>query len=322
MPTCVTGRQAAMIVMVVFQPLLLHAHVGPLVFPVYEFPPGWLPDLQDGSVDDWEDVIPKASITFSDLVPVDAALYQATLDQSDLTVRCFLGWSYQEQKFYIAVERVDDVYVNTYPVPEDPRGVYVGMRGHDGVEFMVDGDHSGGGYIFDYLFDWGLPRSDLTLDQRKDLTGRQAQSYVALAQNPPGTPQILTSNAGNDWVTGTPYVEVGGTQYGEIPNYSLVEVGLTLWDELDRRGPEASTPSKLEPGAIIGFQMSIMDYDESAGVGYAEAMLTLDGSPWGQHSSDFFVDAQLIPCEASGCAPFDGTAVHGDSWGRIKASLR
>ena len=100
-----------------------HGHQGNSILPVYEFPPAWLPDLHDGSVRDWEDALPGPSFTSFDLLSVRAAAYQ-TPDPFDLSVRGFLGWSFQEQRLYIAVERIDDVYVNTYPVPEDPRGAF------------------------------------------------------------------------------------------------------------------------------------------------------------------------------------------------------
>ena len=41
------------------------AHIGGLVFPIYEVPTSDLPDLRDGTLEDWEDVAWRLSDTRS-----------------------------------------------------------------------------------------------------------------------------------------------------------------------------------------------------------------------------------------------------------------
>ena len=44
------------------------AHVGDIVYPIYELPTSDLPDLHDGTLDDWEEVLPSASLDHNDFV--------------------------------------------------------------------------------------------------------------------------------------------------------------------------------------------------------------------------------------------------------------
>ena len=108
------------------------------VFPIYEIPTQALPDVHGGSLDDWGAVAPEPSLTHNDFGPL-AVQDGAGIDLADLAYRCFLGWHSGAQTIWIGVERVDDVYINTYPGGEPGN-----MWKHDGIEFMVDGDHSGG----------------------------------------------------------------------------------------------------------------------------------------------------------------------------------
>ena len=49
------------------------AHIGGLVFPIYEVPTGDLPDLRDGTLEDWEDVLPGTSLDHNSFEPLNVA---------------------------------------------------------------------------------------------------------------------------------------------------------------------------------------------------------------------------------------------------------
>ena len=65
-----------------------YAHLGQVVYPIYELSTRDLPDLHDGSLEDWEAVLPSASLTHSDFVRD----YGRPVDPSSLAFRVFLAW--------------------------------------------------------------------------------------------------------------------------------------------------------------------------------------------------------------------------------------
>jgi hypothetical protein len=283
------------------------AHIGGLVFPIYEIPTSDLPDLRDGTLEDWEDVLPGTSLDHNSFQPLNVA-DGAGINPEDLAYRVFLTWHSATQTLAAAIERVDDVYVNTYE-----GGDLTGLWRFDSIEFMIDGDHTGGSYN-------GFSADDYTADELKLLTNFQAQQYVAVAESPDGRTMGYQGN-GQGWVTLPPYADAGGYSVGESPNTSVIELQVTAWDELNWEGPELSRRSNLVAGSTLGFQFSIPDFDTEAGAYHG--FHTLSGQPNTWREADNFVDGELIGCDTGDCgsAPV-ATAVSADSWGRIKASFR
>jgi hypothetical protein len=276
------------------------------IYPVYELPTEDLPDLYDGTLEDWEDVLPGTSLTHDDFAPL-AVQDGAGIDPADLAYQMYMAWNSADQRLYFCITRVDDVYINTYE-GGDPANIWR----HDGAEVMVDGDHSGGDYN-------GFPVDEYGEEQVKLLTGYQAQQYVMLPESPDGM-QIGSNTSALGWVTHLPWAEAGGFAEGEAPTTSVIEAALTAWDELNWVGPEVSKRSTLEAGRIIGFQISIMDWDV---VGTYHGFHTLSGLANTWRMADNFVDGELIGCDYGDCGsdPIP-SAVQAESWGRIKASLR
>jgi hypothetical protein len=277
------------------------------IYPLYELPTEDLLDLYDGTLDDWEAVLPGTSLTHDDFAPL-AVKDGAGIDPADLAYRMYMAWNSADQRIYMCIERVDDVYINTYE-GGDPANMWK----HDGAEIMLDGDHSGGDYN-------GFPVDEYGEEQAKLLTGFQAQQYVVVPESPDGI--IIGSNtAALGWATNLPWAEGGGFSEGEAPTTSVIEAAMTAWDELNWNGPQVSKRSVLENGRIIGFQLSIMDWDV---VGTYHGFHTLSGLADTWRMADNFVDGELIGCDYGDCgaAPVAPTAVASESWGRIKASLR
>lgn len=289
------------------------AHIGSLVYPVYELPTQDLPDVRDGTLEDWEDVLAGASLDYTQFLPL-AVADGAAIDPADLAYRVFLAWHSAGNHFYAAIERVDDVYVNTYE-GGDP----INFWQFDSIEFMLDGDHTGGPYN-------NFSAEEFSEEERKLLTNFQAQQYVAIPESPDGITMGYQGN-GAGWVPFPPYGDAGGFNDGnESPNTAVIELYVTPFDELDWRGPELSRKSRLEAGRIVGFQFSIPDFDAgcySCVPGGYHGFHTLSGQPDTWRLAENFVDGELVGCDYGDCgaAPIP-TAVQASSWGRIKAGLR
>lgn len=285
------------------------AHVGSIIYPIYELPGHSVPDVQDGSTSDWDDyLVPDASLDLLDFRALEVG-EAATMNPDDLTTRVFLAWSADKQRIYFAVERIDNAYVNQF----EGGGLQEIWR-HDGVELMVDGDHSGGDYNFMVL---GGCQEDEDCNRRSQL---QAQQYQLLADSPDAR-TIYIVNERKDWAAQPPWADAGGALEGEDPfHYSLVEGYVTPWDELSLEGPASSTRSQLETGRIIGFQVSMPDFDTEPG--RYHGWYTVDGQWDTWRLAEHFVDGLLVSCTGSGCTDYDLTTVRVDSWGRIKASFR
>ena len=281
------------------------AHIGTTIYPIYELPTSDLPDLHDGTLEDWEDVLPGTSLDHNDFAPLNVA-DGAGINPEDLAYRVFMAWHSAGQHLWMAIERVDDVYVNTYE-----GGDLTGLWRFDSIEFMVDGDHSGGAYN-------GFSADEYSEEERKLLSNYQAQQYVAIAESPDGR-LLGYQGAGQAWVTVPPWADAGGYSMGESPNTSVIEMYVTAWDECNWQGPELSKRSELVADKIIGFQISVPDFDTEAG--QYHGFHTLSGQPNTWRLAENFVDGQLIPCDTGDCGAAPETAVKADSWGRIKASF-
>lgn len=288
------------------------AHIGTSIFPVYELPTADLPDVRDGTLEDWEDVLPGQSLDHNSFLPL-AVADGAAVDPADLAYRVFMAWHSAGVHLFAALERVDDVYVNTYE-GGDP----INFWQFDSMEFMVDGDHSGGSYN-------GFSAEEYSEEERKLLTNFQAQQYVAIPESPDGISMGYQGN-GAGWVPFPPYGDGGGFNDGnESPNTAVIEVMVTPFDELNWQGPEVSRRSTLAAGRIIGFQFSIPDFDAGCAAcdpGGYHGFHTLSGQPNTWRLAENFVDGELIGCDTGDCGSAPATAVEANSWGRIKAGLR
>ena len=281
-----------------------HAHVGARIFTMWELPSSELPDLLDDTLEDWEAVLPQASLNHHDFVN---GMTGSATDASDLAIRIFLAWHHASQQVYAAVELVDDHLISEA----------------DYVSFRIDGDHSGGHYCYSQdVEDSGLTEAEVEIYNQS-----QAQSYTMSAYAPHGSPERIHfthRGAASGWVTQPPWAAVGGYQIGEAPTHSVVEIALTPWDELHWSGPQASRPSQLEPGRIIGLSMDVRDTDvlgEGGDMSWYALFPSESKNPvvW----AEGFVDVELVPCSTGDCSGArKASAVQADSWGRIKATFR
>jgi hypothetical protein len=291
------------------------AHIGGLTYDLYEISTDELPDLRDGSTDDWEAVLTGTSLDHNDYAPL-AVKEGAPIDPTDLAFKSWMAWHYTSQTIWMAVERIDDAYVNTYP-----GGALQDLWKHDGLEFMVDGDHSGG----DFNGNDAFPQGADSPQWEKDLYANyQGQQYICIPESPDG--RVLGyQGKGQDWVCQPPFGDAGGFSEDAGDGYtrSVMEIMVTPWDECVWQGSNLSKRSSLEPDGIIGFQISIMDWDVP---GTYHAFHTLSGMSATWRKADNFVDGLLVGCDYEDCSGGDpgevDIAVKADSWGRIKASVQ
>jgi hypothetical protein len=277
------------------------AHIGSVVYPFFELPTSELPSLHDGTLDDWDAVLPHASLTHTSFTQPGSS---DPVDVSSLAWRAFLAWHSSSQFIFVAFERIDDLYI---PAQED-------LFQRERIEFSVDADHSGGRFAF-------LDQAEFTREEQARLWNASAQTYMLKPE--PFTEQGLQVNidgGARPWVTQNQWTEVGGFHDGGEPNHSVIEARLTPWDDLNWQGADVSLRSSLRPNATIGFQILVYDNDIPGGRGGHVYSLHF-GETFQQSHADFFVDGQLIPCSTADCSQASGTAVEGSSWARIKSSL-
>jgi hypothetical protein len=308
-----------------------HAHVGDRIYPIPEIIDEDLDrfDLHDTSLDDWRRILLQPSLWAADFYASPKVGEGAPYDPFDMDYQFWLGWNGSTDRLYLAMERIDDVYVYEYA-----GGNTGDLWRHDGsFEFLIDGDHSGGDYTGSADPDW--------TDEEKTLNNnRTAQQYTVIAQAPDGR-HLGYQGAGTEWVLAPPYTDGGGgtielsldffgdfgtdfgrgifTQPGQLPSIeetpvlSILEGYVTPFDNLIWNSPEDSEISDLAPDKIIGLSISIPDFDTKPAAYRAFHSLTGAYDTWRYASN--FSDARLVPAR-------DRTSVESRSWALIKAAFK
>ena len=182
---------------------------------------------------------------------------------------------------------------------------------------MVDGDHSGGRYLFG-------PNSceGCTVEEIKLRLNRQAQHYLAIAESADG--RHVGYDGASEWVIREPYAAAGGGVLGATPATTVTELKVTPFDDLLYDDEAASEASELYPGKTIGFTIFTLDNDDtqySDGMGAIERQMLSD-RVYTLSFADLFVDGLLVGAGEDPSRYDDRSAVAPSSWGRIKAALK
>lgn len=276
------------------------AHTGDRVFFIPYVSPDDLAYMQlDGYVDDWKEMFEEPTVTPFDFTPFyhPALTSYAEYDPSSLDWRIWLAWG-DGGKLYAALQAADDLYRN---VDDETVGHY----SSDHFVLKVDGDHSGGQYVF--LGGGGQ-------QHKPDLRNiAQAQYYEIKSYSQADDLITIPFSASfRRWMHREPYAAAAGTALGENPTFWTVEFFATAFDDVPAEGPEGSVISDLQPGQTIGLDLVITDWDESE-TRMAQFFLMDPEDEMAWEGADGFVDAILVGPEQ--------TAVETDSWARIKATL-
>ena len=285
------------------------AHVGDVIYPFYELLDEDLDrvDLTDGSVDDWLKVVGEPSLTASDF------FWEYGYDPADVDFRIWLAWHENSGTLWIAMDRVDDIYFNLYDGEEPWK-----MHWWDSsIRFLVDGDHTGGGFSYFRMFN-----CHECSEEEIEEDNRQAQKWVAIAETPDGE-HLFHYAAISEWAGREPYAAAGGGVIGASPVTTVTEFRVTPFDDYIHDDEEASEPSRLYPGKTIGFTISTPDNDDTQAKDGSGVwpFLSLTGSTRALVHADFFVDGLLIGAGESPSLYDDPSAVEPASWARIKASF-
>ena len=311
---------SAVIALFDLDPVLGHA--GDRVYPFYEITDENAIDVTDGTIEDWEELFGEPSLTsldFTGFTSYGGSGESMDYNPSDLDFRIYLGWNGASDRIYIGAICIDDVYIGE----EERSSRYVERQGEDSVNLMIDGDHD------------GSPQWErVNLDEGDDsgINGQAAQVYTGVPvrreMSNVGIPFFETYFEGESWWGYPPYGNGGGSVAGENPVVWVTEFYVTPFDMLIRKEPENSLVSDLGAEQIVGFRVSLGDFDEPAinGLGGNSAgKLHVLGSYYGGTGrdtlgdSDTWMDGILLP--ANGIDRGGGTAVAPDSWARIKASF-
>ena len=220
----------------------------------------------------------------------------AQYDPADLDYRIWLGWNGNLGTIWLGMERIDNTYINEYAGGNLGR-----LWRHDGIDFMLDGDHTGGDY-------YTLAADENWTDEERDLNiNRTAQQYLAIGDTPDGR-HVGYMGKGTEWVNSLPYADGGGGSTGDGPTTTIIEFFVTPFDDLIWNSPDDSKPSPLFDGKIIGFEIAVQDFDTAPGE--YRAFHTLSGQAATWRYAERFVDGRLV--SAGGDA---GTAADDESSG-------
>jgi len=304
---------AAVLLLLVACALPSYAHIGPHVLPVHEIPASKLPDLHDGTLADWTG--PAATPTLNQwwFIPTGAfTRHDGILDARDLRVNLHVAWSRTTGAIYVGIERIDDIIVRA---GEDTSTD--DLWSFDGVEVMVDGDHSGGRYA-------------CPLEPFASFMSGSALSHGRLLSTPPCTMGALDNSSAQHYFAAVadpgprlgmglptrrvsahlpPYAEIGGGIRPGPPDTVVTELAIVPYDSLASDDPMRSKPSALAPGAVIGMCFTISEFDREAGS--YDMFMSLNGIYHMRADADEFMDFLLIGAD-------DGTAIDARSWGAVK----
>ena len=266
-------------------------------------------DLTDGSVFDWEEQVGEPVLTALDFrteLLWEANRSDYEYDPSNLDFRIWLAWS-TGGKLWVAGLFADDVWYEDVV----SSGAYRFFYFSDSITIVVDGDHSGGSFVY-------FSESE---DHSEHHPGnmRQAQSYEAIATLPGRqiAMSYLRSVIDDRWMLEEPFAFGGGEVFGKNPTFWAVECYVTAFDDLDVEGPEASRPSEFSPGKVIGISMSVIDRDDEDSGTTGVFKLRKDEAATSAIGADHLADAILL-----GAPDAEPTAVKLDSWARIKRTFR
>ncbi len=293
-------RSMFCLVLVAIMASNVNAHIGEDVYMIFEISDADLEDIDlfDADISDWEDVVGAASLRPQDFYADPTVGDGAQYDPADLDYRIWIAWNETRNVLYLAVERIDNTYINEYG-----GGAPASVWRQDSVEFMVDGDHSGGQYNFGNM-------EDFTDEEKARHQNAQAQKWNATFDVPDG--RYLGYPGGAAWLNSPPLSDGGGGSTGGGPTVSILEIYVTPYDDIIATDQEGSVVTDLEAGNVIGFQIAMPDFDEEPAKyrGYHN----LSGQAATFRFAERFVDGRLISIGGA-------TAVEDQSWARIKASF-
>ncbi len=224
------------------------------IFQVFQFPRDQMPRI-DGDVSDW-DIVPVSYVyTTQELKDTEDGM-SYPIDTSDLKVSVAVGWVNGLNRLYFRYVAYDDYWDFGRFNPEGYQ--------NDIFEVVVDGDLSGGPFIFNPMisdeYKWN-DSSDTYLENHMRFSGVHAQNYHIYT---PPVRQTWTLIWGSQpWIQEFPYANFAYSydfQPGE-PGTLILECWITPFDYAPSTGPGSARVSDLRENEVIGLSWSVLDFD-------------------------------------------------------------
>lgn len=225
------------------------------LFQVFQFPRDQMPRI-DGQTEDWA-IVPKSYLYGTDLLMDTEDGQGAGIDPEDLEVRVTVGWVKGLNRLYFLYEAWDDYWdFGRF----NPKGYL-----NDIFEIVVDGDLSGGPFIFNPIYPTAALRWDSNtpayLENHFNFSGVHAQNYHIFT---PPVNQAWTLIWGSQpWIAEFPSANYA-YNYDFSPGESgrlVFEGWITPYDYAPHTGPENAIESQLKENKVIGLSWSILDFD-------------------------------------------------------------
>ena len=223
-------------------------------FRIFQFPKDKMPRI-DGDTSDWQ-MVPESYVYDSSWISDTMDGHDSDFDRNDLDVKVTVGWVKGLNRLYFRYEAHDDFWDFGRFNPQN----YMS----DIFEISVDGDMSGGPFIFNPLLG-PLRQGDRSGPEFQEnftrFSGNHAQNYHIF------TPPVRNAWAmvwgGQPWIAEFPYANYA-YEFDFKPGEEgklVMEFWITPFDYAPIDGPERSVESRLEENRLIGLAWSILDFD-------------------------------------------------------------
>ena len=220
---------------------------------IFQFPRDQMPRI-DGKTDDWA-IYPEALIYGTELLKDTEDGMDYPVDTADLDVKVRVGWVKGMNRLYFLYEAYDDFWdFERF----NPRGYM-----NDIFEVVVDGDLSGGPFIFNEMLQNSNQMGDAPahIATHMRFSGVHAQNYHIYTPPVNGAWTLIWGN--QPWIADFPQANYAfdyDFRQGESGKLVL-EFWITPYDYAPHQGPEMARESQLKENEYIGLSWSILDFD-------------------------------------------------------------
>lgn len=223
------------------------------VFKIYQFSPETMPHI-DGKTSDWDRVPPSYTYGTAYLNDTEDG-HGVTIDTRDIDVQVTVGWVRGFNRLYFLYEAKDDFWdFERF----NPKGYL-----NDIFEIVVDGDLSGGPFIYNPLLPearkWGAHPAHV--QNHLNFSGYHAQNYHIFTPPVNGSWTLIWGS--QPWIASFPYAhQMYDFDFKQGESGKLVlEFWITPFDHAPFEGPELAVKSKLYENKVIGLSWSVLDFD-------------------------------------------------------------
>lgn len=225
------------------------------IFKVFQFPRNSIPVI-DGDTTDWN-IVPSSYSYGTDQLNDTEDGMGTDIDPNDLDVKVTIGWVKGLSRIYFLYEAFDDFW--------DFKRFNTKGYLNDIFELVVDGDLSGGPFIFNPIYREGQlkwnEQSEAYIENHLNFSGYHAQNYHIYT--PPVNNAWVLIWGSQPWISDFPnahYAYDYDFKHGESGRL-ILEGWITPYDYAPYSGPEKAIKSELEENKVIGLSWSILDFD-------------------------------------------------------------